>query len=80
MKNRGCLNVKKQKDIKGSCKYITLDISSEFDSLDKMKISSSNSKGKLEISGKGVDYLSGFKDQSKVAKIQKGKVCHQKFQ
>ena len=47
MKNCGCLNVRKHKDINGSDKYITLDISLKFDKLDKMKITSSESKGKL---------------------------------
>ena len=46
--------MKKHKEIRGSDKYTTLDISSKFDSLDKMKITSSESKGKLEISGKGL--------------------------
>ena len=44
MKFFGCLNVSKHKEIKGSDKYITLDISLKFDSLDKMKIISSESK------------------------------------
>ena len=38
MKNGGCHNVRKHKDIRGSDKYVTLDISSKFDSLDKTKI------------------------------------------
>ena len=42
------LTLKKYKDIRGSDKYVTLDISSKFDSLNKMKITSSESKGKLE--------------------------------
>ena len=33
MKNCGRLNVSKHKDIQGSDKYVTLDISSKFDSL-----------------------------------------------
>ena len=37
-------NVRKHKDIKGRDKYVTLDTSSEFDSLYKMKITSSESK------------------------------------
>ena len=41
MKNCGRQNVRKNKDIKGSDKYATLDISLKFDSLDKMKITSS---------------------------------------
>ena len=71
-------NVRKHKDIKGSEKYVTLDISLKFDSLDKMKITTSESKEKSEKSGTGVDYISGFQGQSKAVKIQKGKVCHRK--
>ena len=37
MKNCGRHNVRKHKEIKGSDKYINLDISSKFCSLDKMK-------------------------------------------
>ena len=44
MKNCGCRKVRKQKEIKGSDKYVTLDISSNFDSLNKMKTTSSESK------------------------------------
>ena len=40
MKNCGRINVSKHRDIKGSEKYVTLDISLKFDSLDKMKIKS----------------------------------------
>ena len=36
----------------GSDKYVTLDISSKFDSMNKMTTTSSESKVKLEISGK----------------------------
>ena len=36
MKNCGRRNVRKHKEIRGSDKYVTLDISSKFDSLDKM--------------------------------------------
>ena len=43
----GCHNVRKHKDIKGRDNYVTLEISLNFDSLDKMKITSSESKGKL---------------------------------
>ena len=34
----GRQNIKKHRDIRGSDKYVTLDISFKFDSLDKMKI------------------------------------------
>ena len=37
MKNCGPRNVRKHREIKGSDKYVTLDISLNFDSLDKMK-------------------------------------------
>ena len=78
MKNCGLRKVRKHKEIKSSNKYATLDISSKFDSLDKIKITSSELEGKFGKIRKGVDYLSGFQDQSKVKKIQKGKVCHRK--
>ena len=41
IKNCGRRNVRKHRDIKGGDKYVTLDISLKFDSLDKMKITSS---------------------------------------
>ena len=47
-------------EIRGSDKYVTLDISSKFDSLEKMKITSSESKGKLERSEKGLITSLGF--------------------
>ena len=65
MKNCGCRNVGKHKEIKGSDKYVTLDISLKFDSLDKMKITSSESKGKLEISVKGLNTILGFKTKTR---------------
>ena len=80
MKNCGRSIVRKHKDIKGSDKYVTLDISSKFDSLDKMKITSSESKGKLEISEKGLITSLGLKAKARFAKIQKGQVFHQKRQ
>ena len=48
MKNGGRIKIRKHKEIKGSEKYVTLDISSKFDSLDKMKTTSTESKEKLE--------------------------------
>ena len=44
MKNCGRRKVSKQRDIKDSDKYITLDISLKFGSLDKMRITSSDKK------------------------------------
>ena len=46
MKKCGRRNVRKHKEIKGSDKYVTLEISSKFESLDKIKITSSESKVK----------------------------------
>ena len=60
-KNCGRHNVRKHKEINGSDNYVTLDISSKFDSLDKMKITSSELKVKLERSGKGLINSLGFK-------------------
>ena len=50
MKNCGHRNVRKHKEIKGSDKYATLDISSKFGKQNKIKITCSESKVKLEIS------------------------------
>ena len=60
MKSCGCCKVRKHKEIKGSDKDVTLYISSKFDSLDKMKTRSSESKVKLEESGKGLVTSLGF--------------------
>ena len=54
MKCFGSFNVRKHRDIKGSYKYVTLDISLKFDSLDKIIITSSKSKDNLGGSGKGL--------------------------
>ena len=40
MKNCGCCNVRKHREIKGSDNYVTLDISLKFYSQNKMKITS----------------------------------------
>ena len=47
MKNCGRLKVRKHKEIKGSDKCVTLNVSAKFDSLNNMKTTSSESKGKL---------------------------------
>ena len=54
MKNCGRRKVRKHKDIKGSDKIVTLNVSAKFDSLNKMETKSSESKGKLGRSGKGL--------------------------
>ena len=48
MKNCGRRKVRKHKEIRGSDKTVTLDISAKFDSLNKMKTTSSELKEKLE--------------------------------
>ena len=58
MRNFGQRNVRKHKDIKGSDTCVTLNmyeilnISEKFDDLDKMETTSSESKVKMEGSGK----------------------------
>ena len=44
MKNCGRCKVRKHKEIKGSDKIVTLNISAKFDSLNNMKTTSSESK------------------------------------
>ena len=54
MKHCGRPKVRKHKEIKGSDKIVTLNVSAKFDSLNKMKTTSSESKGELGRSGKGL--------------------------
>ena len=61
MKNCDSRNVRKHKEIRDSDKYVTLDISEKFDSLNKMETTSSESKEKLERSGKGLVVALAFK-------------------
>ena len=80
MKNCGRRKVRKHKEIKVSDKSVTLDISSTFYSLNKMETTSSESKRKLEILGKGLVTTLDFKTKVRFQKYKKGKVCHQKCQ
>ena len=54
MKNCGRRKVRKHKEIKGSDKIVTLNVSAKFDSLNNMETTSSEAKGKLGIPGKGL--------------------------
>ena len=54
MKKFGRCKVRKHKVIKGSDNIVTLNVSAKFDSLNKMKTTSSELKGKLGRSGKGL--------------------------
>ena len=80
MRNCGRRKVMKNKEIKGSDKIVTLNVSAKFDSLNKMETKSSDSKGKLGRSVKGLVTALALKTKVRFEKIQKGKVCHQKCQ
>ena len=75
----GSHKVRKHKEIKGSDKCVTLNISKKFDSLKKMETTSSESKRKLGRSGKGLVTALDLKTKAR-SRIQKGKVCHRKYQ
>ena len=61
MKYFCCNNVRKHREIKGNYKYAALDISLKFGSLDKMEITSSETKDNLARSGKGLITYLGLK-------------------
>ena len=73
MKNCGLRNLRKHKEIKGSKKYVTMNISLKFDIPDKMKVTYSESKGKLERSGKGLITSLGFKAKIRLQKCKKAR-------
>ena len=54
MKNCVRRKVRKHKEIRGSDKCVTLNVSEKFDSLNNMETTSSESKGKLGRSVKGL--------------------------
>ena len=54
MKNLGRQKFRKHKEIKGSDKIVTLNVSAKFDSLNKTETTYSESKRKLGRSGKGL--------------------------
>ena len=72
MKNCGRRNVREHIYIKGSDKYVTLDISLKFDSPDNMIITYSESKLKLGRSGKMLitSLVIKAKSRPKIYKIQ----------
>ena len=65
MKNCGCRDVRIHREIKGSDKCVTFDISLKFDSLDKMRITSSESKVELGRSGKGLSTSLSLKTKTR---------------
>ena len=74
MENYGRRNVRKHMEIKDSENYVTLDISLKFGNLDKMKITSSESKEKLERSGKGLITSTSFKAKVRSQKCKKARL------
>ena len=70
-KNCGCRKVRKHKEIKGSDKIVTLNISAKFESLNEMKTTSSEPKGKLGRSGKGLATALDFKTKLRSQKYKK---------
>ena len=73
MKNCGRHKVRKHKEIKGSDKIITLNISAKFDSLNNMETTSSELKVKLERSGKGLVTALAFKTELGSPKYKKAR-------
>ena len=73
MKNCGSHNVSKHREIKGSDKYITLDVSLKFCSLDKMRIIYSEPEYNLGISGKGLITSLGLKAKAMPHNYKKGR-------
>ena len=73
MKNCGCRKVRKHKEIKGSNKIVTLNVSAKFDSLNKMKTTSSESKGRLGRPGKGLVTALAFKTKVRSQKYKKAR-------
>ena len=71
MKNCGRLNVRKHRDIKGSDKYVTLDISLKFDSLEKTRITFLEPNDNLGRSVKGLITSLGLKDKISPKKYKK---------
>ena len=70
MKICGRRNVRKHRDIKGSYRYVTLDISLEFYSLEKVRIVSIESKDNLRRSGKGLINSLGIRAKARPKKYK----------
>ena len=77
MKNCGRRKVRKHKEIKGSYKCVTLNIyeilniSEKFDDLDKMETTSSESKVKMEGSGKWLATALDLKTKARSKNIKR---------
>ena len=73
MKNYGRHNFRKHREIKGSNKYVTLNISMKSDSTDKMRIKYSEPKVKLGRSGKWLITSLGIKAKTMPKKYKKAR-------
>ena len=79
MRKCGQRNVRKHKEIKGSDKCVTLNMyeilkfSEKFDNLDKMETTSSESKVKMEGSGKGLVTALALKTKARSTKYKKAR-------
>ena len=73
MKNCGHHNIRKHRDIKFSEKYVTLDISLKFGSLEKIRITYSDSKDNLGRSGKGLITSLGIKAKARPSMYKKSR-------
>ena len=73
MKICGRCNVRKHRDIKGSDKYVTLDISLKLGSLENMRIKSSEPKDNLVRQGKGLITSLGLKAKISPKKYKKAR-------
>ena len=71
MKNCGCRKVRKHKEIKGSDKIVTLNVSAKFYSLNKIETTSLESKVKLGRSGKGLVTALALKTKVRSQKYKK---------
>ena len=90
MRNYGKRNFRKHREIKDGDERVTLKayenmyeilkFSENFDNLDKMETTSSESKVKMDGSVKWLVTALALKTKERFDKIQKGKVCHQKCQ
>ena len=71
MRNCGQRNIRKHREFKGSDERVTLNMNKilkileEFDNLDNMETTSSESKLKKEISGKGLVTSLGFNNKAR---------------
>ena len=85
MRNCGQRNVRKHKEIKGSDKCVTLNmyeflnISEKFDNLDKMDTTSTESKVKMEGSGKWLVTALALKTKARSNKYKKARYAIRNF-